>query len=255
MLVFCIVSINYLFYSSSAIELFIHKSVTEIRENYSGYGRYTYLFKNDEYENLIDDSINWNGTPFIKQELYNTIDSLKNTLVTVKQSSSCDCKIIQAKIIDPNVMLLENLDIGTYFYAEKHLIEYKNTKPNYSSITLTFDFGDKNYNGTLSYLIKGITWLGNYDLSITDSTCNLQGYAVIHNKQQQEYEVNNTYLFSGDLQLVKSFSSSSIFLTSITGGIPEYNSSSQTIQFNGEEKRFYSYSLQTPYRLRSFTIY
>jgi len=62
------------------------------------------------------------------------------------------------------------------------------------------------YNRTLSYLIKGITCLTNYDLFITNSesefcinsikiiffhcisACNLQGYSFIRNKQQQEYE-------------------------------------------------------------------
>ncbi len=62
-----------------------------------------YLFKNDEDENLIYNSINWIGTYFIKKELYN---SLKDALVLVKQSTVCDCKIIQAKIIDPKTMLL-----------------------------------------------------------------------------------------------------------------------------------------------------
>jgi len=65
---------------------------------------------------------------------------------------------MQAKIIAANTILLENLDIGTYFYANKHFIEYKNKKPNHSSTTLTSHFGDRHYNGTLSYLIRGITW-------------------------------------------------------------------------------------------------
>jgi hypothetical protein len=70
----------------------------------------------------------------------------------------------------------------------------------------------------LSYLIKGIIWLSNDDVSITNSdgkfcidsiefyfisVCNLQDYAVIHNDQQQEYEIHNTYLFNDDLQLIK----------------------------------------------------
>jgi len=42
-------------------------------------------------------------------------------------------------------MLLENLDTGAYFYADKYLIEYKNKRSNYGSTTLTFHFGDRNY--------------------------------------------------------------------------------------------------------------
>jgi len=87
MLFFCVILINYLFHSLFTVELCIHKSVTEIQQNYSGNGIYTYLFKKNEYENRIDDSINWNWTPFIKQELYNTMDSLKNALVILKQST------------------------------------------------------------------------------------------------------------------------------------------------------------------------
>jgi hypothetical protein len=124
-----------------------------------------------KYENLIDSSISWDGTPFVKQELYNTIDTLKDVVVTVKQSTVCDCKTIQAKIIDPKTMLVENLSTGTYFYADKSSIEYKDRRPNNGGMILSFDFGDikTNYDGTLSYLMKGITWLPSYDLFITNS--------------------------------------------------------------------------------------
>ncbi|CAF0815225.1 unnamed protein product [Adineta steineri] len=248
LLAIIIIFINYFPNSLSAVELHIHKSVTEIRENYKGHGNiYNHLFSNSEYENIIDGSISWNGTSFIKQELYNTDDTLKDAFVIVKQLSACDCKIIQAKIIDPQTMLLENLETGTYFYADKHSIEYKYKRPSKSGVTLAFHFHNTktNYNGTLAYLIKGITWLPNYDLSITNfDTCSLRGYAVIRNNQQQEYEVNNTYLYSGDIQLVKN-PSLTIY--------PRYNSSSDSIEFNNEEKGFYSYSFKVPYTLRSLS--
>ncbi|UJR28726.1 hypothetical protein I4U23_009955 [Adineta vaga] len=210
-------------------------------------GIYTHLFSNNEYANIIDESIHWNGTRYLKQELFHTNDTLKDTLVIVKQQTTCDCKTIQAKIIDSQTMLLENLETGTYFYADKYSIEYKYKRPSHNGVTLMIYFDDTTtyYNGTLSYLIKSITWLPNYELSMTNiDFCHLRGDALIRNHQQQEYEVHNTYLYSGDIQLIKNPSLSIL---------PKTNSSIKSIEFNSEQKGFYSYSFKTPYHLRAYS--
>lgn len=165
------VSIIFLTYSTYALDLNIYKTVTEIRQNQQGTGNYNYLFKNGEYENIIDGSITWDGTPLIKQEIFNTIESLKGALVTVRQATVCECNIINAKIIDPNTMLLENVDTGAYFYAESRSIEFTSIKPSNGGVTLNIDFRNKRtkFNGTLSYLTRGISWSPNYDLFITNT--------------------------------------------------------------------------------------
>jgi hypothetical protein len=91
--------------------------------------------------------------------------------VTVRISTVCECKVIQAKILDPNTMLLENIDTGTYFYADSRSIEYTSKKPNNGGIILKIEFKNKKtkYDGTLSYLISGITWSPTYDLFVTDA--------------------------------------------------------------------------------------
>jgi hypothetical protein len=154
-----------------AVDLNIHKSATEVRQVQNGIGTYQYLFKNGEYDNIIDGSISWDGTPFIKQELYNTIDTLKDAKVTVRQSTVCECNTIQAKIIDPNTMLLENLKTGAYFYADSRSIEYTSTRPSDGGTTLILEFQNQKtkFNGTFSYLMRGITWLPKYDLFLTDA--------------------------------------------------------------------------------------
>ncbi|CAF0789379.1 unnamed protein product [Rotaria sordida] len=227
-------------------------SVSEIRQIQSGVGTYKYYFNNDEYANIIDGSISWDGTPFIKQELYNTIDTLKDALVTVRSSTRCDCKIIEAKIIDPNTMLLYNLETKGYFYCSSCSIEYKSIRPHQDGTTLKFEFkkNDTKYNGTLSYLMRGITWSPNYDLFIKDTnTCNLRAYANIRNNQQQEYQIDNTYLYSGDIQLANTYPSYyPIQAMQIAAGMSPTSSSS--IQLDGEQKGFYFYSLKDDYTLR-----
>lgn len=154
-----------------AVDLNIYKTVTEVREFQDGVGSFNYVFGNGQFENIVQGSISWDGTPFVKQEIYNTVDALKGATVTVRRSNACECTVINAKIIDPNTMLLQDLDSEAYFYADNRSIEYTSKKPNNGGKTLTIRFGDQEtkYNGTLSYSTKGITWLPNYDLFFTDS--------------------------------------------------------------------------------------
>jgi hypothetical protein len=153
-----------------AVDLNIYKSVTEVRQAENGVGSFSYVFNNGQYASIVQGSISWNGTPFVNLDIYNTVDGLKGAQVTVRVSTVCECAVIHAKIIDPNALLLENLDTGAYFYADSLSIQYTSKKPNSGGTTLTIQFADKNtkYNGTLSYLTSGITWSSNYDLFVTD---------------------------------------------------------------------------------------
>jgi hypothetical protein len=168
MLFFCFALIC-LTESLFGVELSIYKSFSEVRQFHNGVGEYTYQFTNDDYGNIIDGSINWDGTPFARQEVYNTIQSLQDAKVVVRQSTVCGCETIEAKIVDPNSMLLQNLKTGSYFYADKQSIEYTSTRPNDGGTTLFFQFQSQTtkHNGTLSYLVKGLSWKPTYDLSLT----------------------------------------------------------------------------------------
>jgi hypothetical protein len=257
----------------SAIDLNIYKSVTEIRQIQNGVGNYQYLFQNGEYSNIIDGSITWDGTPFTRQELYNTIDTLKDAKVVVRQSSVCDCRTIDAKIIDPNTMLLENLETGAFFYADSRSIEYTTKKPSNAGTTLIFEFSNKKskFNGTLSYLMRGISWTPNYDLFIVDDdskfivytcynrtndncscllACSLSAYATIRNNQQRDYDVNNTFLYSGDLQLVNNYGPVYNQPGPVRAAMKSSVAESKSISFDGEERGFYFYSLKNNYKLR-----
>ncbi|CAF4665375.1 unnamed protein product [Rotaria sp. Silwood1] len=198
-------------------------------------------------------SISWDGTPFIKQELFNTIDVLKDASVTVRPTTSCKCQNIEAKIVDPNTMLLKNLDTKGYFYADSRSIEYTSVRPDEGGTTLRFEFKKKNtnYTGTLSYLMRGISWSPNYDLFIKDeNTCSLRAYANIRNNQQQEYQVDNTYLYSGDIPLVNNYPPVMSYPMMMKGAAEEL-ASSPSIQLDGEQKGFYFYSLKDKYTLHA----
>jgi hypothetical protein len=85
MLLSSIIFIFFLNHPLFAADLNIYKSVTEIRQILNGIGK---------YENIIDGSIKWDGTSFIRQKLSNTTGTLKDALFTVKQSTVCECDAI-----------------------------------------------------------------------------------------------------------------------------------------------------------------
>lgn len=171
----------------AAVDLNIYRSVTEVRQVQSGVGAYQFLFQNGEYSNIIDGSISWDGTPFVRQEIYNTVDTLKGASVTVRQSTVCECRVIEAKIVDPNSMLLENVETGAFFYADSRAIEYTTRRPSDGSTTLSFEFRNKKvkFNGTLSYLMRGITWVPNYDLSFTGDDSKLSLLDESHTENER----------------------------------------------------------------------
>ncbi|CAF1303683.1 unnamed protein product [Rotaria sordida] len=239
----------YLTQSLLAVDLSIYKSFTEVRLAHSGIGDYAYEFANAEYDSIIDGSISWEGTSFARQEVYNTIESLQDAKVTVRRSTVCKCETIEAKIIDPNSMLLQNLNTGAYFYADKDSIEYTSTRPNNGEKALILQFKNEKtqYTGTLSYLMTGITWKPSYDLLLTgNNECKLRSYANIKNDQQREYIVDNTNLLGGDVQLAT---------TSNVESLHGFDASRapvnmKPIQMIGEQQGVYSYSLKDKYTLR-----
>jgi len=112
---------------------------------------------------------------------------------------------------------------------------------------MVFQFNSKTteHNGTLSYLMKGITWKPNYDLFLTGSTdCKLRAYANIRNDQEREYTVENTYLLGGDVQLATTSSGSSHKFEA------DKAMNLRPILSGGEQKGLYSYTLSDNYILR-----
>ena len=79
--------------------------------------------------------------------------------------------------------------------------------------------------------------------------CDLRGYANIRNTQQQEYQIDNTYLYSGDLQLANNFAQPILFRAAAKSSAAAPASPS-SIQFAGEGQGFYFYSLKINYLLR-----
>jgi len=228
-----------------AVELSIYNGFTEVRQLHNGNNEYTYPFTNDEYGNIIDGSISFDGTPFLRQEVYSTSESLKGAKVTVRRSTVCECQTIQAEIVDPNSMLLKNLETGVYFYADKDSVEYTSTRPNNGGTTLMLQF-EKEHQGTLSYLMRGITWAPNYDLFFTNNDdSELRSYANIKNNQQREYTVENTKLLGGYVQLA---SGSSQPAPAFDAGMSAMKGGA--IRADGEQKGVYSYTLNDKYTLR-----
>ncbi|CAF4748378.1 unnamed protein product, partial [Rotaria magnacalcarata] len=124
------ISLICLIQSSFGVELSIYKSFTEVHQVCDGIGEHALQFTNVDYGNIIDESISWIGTPLLRQEIYSTIQSLQNAKVIVRRSTVCGCETIEAKIVDPDSMLLQNVNTGAYFYADKQSIEYASVRPN-----------------------------------------------------------------------------------------------------------------------------
>ncbi|CAF4162339.1 unnamed protein product, partial [Rotaria sordida] len=234
-----------------AVELRIYRSFTEVLQVANGLGEYKYQFTNADYGNVIDGSFSWDGTSFVRLEIYNTIQSLQDAKVTVQRSTTCGCEKIDAKIVDPASMLLQNLKTKAYFYADKASIEYTSVRPDEGTTTLSIQFlTDKTERkGTLSYLTRGITWTPNYDLLITgNNDCKLRAYANIKNTQQKEYTVDSTQLLGGDVPLATDYR----YPPSGPYGdqIGKSGMELSPIQASGEQKGVYSYILKDKYTLR-----
>jgi len=173
---------------------------------------------------------------------------LENAQVIFRRSSACGCETIEAKIIDANSMLLQNLKTGAYFYADKQSIEYTQTRPDNGGKILNLEFGSqsKEFSGKLSYLIKGISWKPDYDLRFTSNNESIiRSYANIKNDQEREYKVENTLLLGGDIHLANNNRAPPQRFEMSKGA-----SLMETIQATGEQYGLYSYTLKDTYTLR-----
>ncbi|CAF1136514.1 unnamed protein product [Rotaria sordida] len=180
-------------------ELRIYPSFTEIRQQYNAPKNFRMYFSQDVYANIVRGSLSIEGIPIESKQVVPHANNLENQTIFVRCNSNeepQECRVIQA-----DDLLLQNIKTKRYFRAQRHELEYV-TMPEQKETEVSYVLKQQG-KATLSYQIHGISWLPQYELSILsdDRQHTFQAFAEITNGTKQEYRIDRTELFSGDVHL------------------------------------------------------
>ncbi|CAF4041900.1 unnamed protein product [Rotaria sordida] len=180
-------------------ELRIYPSFTEIRQQYNAPKNFRMYFSRDVYANIVRGSLSIEGIPIESKQVVPHANNLENQTIFVRRNSNeepQECRVIQA-----DDLLLQNIKTKRYFRAQRHELEYV-TMPEQKETEVSYVLKQQG-KATLSYQIHGISWLPQYELSILsdDRQHTFQAFAEITNGTKQEYRIDRTELFSGDVHL------------------------------------------------------
>ncbi|CAF1250802.1 unnamed protein product [Rotaria sordida] len=251
-------------------ELRIYPSFTEIRQQYNAPKNFRMYFSRDVYANIVRGSLSIEGIPIESKQVVPHANNLENQTIFVRRNSNeepQECRVIQA-----DDLLLQNIKTKRYFRAQRHELEYV-TMPEQKETEVSYVLKQQG-KATLSYQIHGISWLPQYELSILsdDRQHTFQAFAEITNGTKQEYRIDRTELFSGDVHLQGEVEakrrrdrSRSLYLYSIdqpfillpksTFGLPFINATIQIRKYVGLTLSFTSHTqirkLQRKYRIES----
>ncbi|CAF1203465.1 unnamed protein product [Rotaria sordida] len=227
-------------------------------------------FSQDVYANIVRGSLSIEGIPIESKQVVPHANNLENQTIFVRRYANeepQECRVIQA-----DELLLQNSKTKRYFRPQRHELEYV-TMPEQKETEVTYVLKQQG-KATLTYQIHGISWLPQYELSILsdDRQHTFQAFAEITNGTKQEYRIDRTELFSGDVHLQGEVEakrrrdrSRSLYLYSIdqpfillpksTFGLPFINATIQIRKYVGLTLSFTSHTqirkLQRKYRIES----
>lgn len=139
------------------------------------------------------------GIPIESKQVVPRLNNLENQTIFARRQLNeepQECRVIQA-----DDLLLQDNKTKRYFRAQRQDLEYV-TIPEQEGTEVIFVLKQQGQ-ATVSYQIHGISWSPQYDLNILSDDCQhiFQAFAEITNGTKQEYKINRTELFSGDVLL------------------------------------------------------
>lgn len=238
-----------------ATDLRIYPSFTEVREPVSAAGRtLTVALPQEAWAGVIPGSLDLEGLAFVSalQNLEpNWLAALEGKTVYVMREGGRTEPVTLIRARD----LLVRDSAGRYFTVQFTQLQFDVLPPSNPlspSQTLVFNL-PKAGSGVLSYLTRSVSWQPRYTLKASDAGAQLSALADIRNSTDLPYEVKNTELYAGDVNVQG-------------GGFPppvpmaELDSAARAtvaapkIQNGGDLRGLYKYTLSTAFRLPANSV-
>ncbi|MFD1730391.1 hypothetical protein ACFSC4_03645 [Deinococcus malanensis] len=191
-----------------ATDLRIYPSFTEVREPVSTAGTtLTVALPQEAWAGVIPGSLDLEGLAFVSalQNLEpNWLATLEGKTVYVMREGGRTEPVTLIRARD----LLVRDSAGRYFTVQFTQLQFDVPPPSNplsASQTLVFNL-PRAGSGILSYLTRSVSWQPRYTLRASDAGAQLSALADIRNSTDLPYEVKNTELYAGDVNVQGRFS-------------------------------------------------
>ncbi|MFC6659252.1 hypothetical protein [Deinococcus multiflagellatus] len=109
--------------------------------------------------------------------------------------------------------------------------------------------------GTLGYLTRAVTWQPRYTLKASSAGAQLSALADIRNTTEQPYDVQNTELYAGDVNVQNQQEAAYMMRdVAMAAPAPMATGAAPKIESQGELRGLYRYALTTPFSLPANSV-
>jgi hypothetical protein len=241
--------------AAHATDLRIYPSFTEVRQPVQSTGTtLSVSLPQQAWENVLPGSLDLEGLPFAQaaQTLEaNWLSGLEGKTVYLER----DGKTEPVTLIRARDLLVKDA-AGRYFNVRYEDLRFDTpppTNPQSPSQTLTYTL-PRAGSGTLVYLTRSVGWSPRYTLKASDAGAQLSALADIRNTTELPYDVQNTELYSGDVNVqanpaadVASEAAGFNLRAPAAAPVPKIGS-------GAELRGLYRYALTTPFTLPANSV-
>lgn len=241
---------------AAATDIRIYPSFTEVRESVSTAGKtLSVALPQAAWEGVLEGSLDLEGLSFnsaVQKLEANWLAGLEGKTVYLKRD---DGKTESVTLVRARDLLVKDAN-GKYFTVNYNQLQFDvlpPANPLSPSRTMVFDLKAPG-SGTLSYLTRSVTWTPRYTLKASDGGAQLTALADIRNGTDQPYDVKNTELYAGDVNVQGSgypVPAPMMMRAEATAADAGY---APKIQSGGEMRGLYKYTLSSAFTLPANSV-
>ncbi|MFD2610716.1 DUF4139 domain-containing protein [Deinococcus taklimakanensis] len=236
---------------AAATDIRIYPSFTEVREPVSAAGKtLTVALPQEAWNGVIGGSLDLEGLAFdsaVQKLEANWLSSLEGKTVYLEREGG---KTEPVTLVRAKDLLVKDAS-GKYFTVSYDKLQFDVLPPaNPLSPSQTLTYSLKNAgSGTLSYLTRSVSWQPRYTLKASDAGAQLSALADIRNATDLPYEVKNTELYAGDVNVQGDVMSPAPMQMRAEATAAAALDAAPKIQSGGEMRGLYKYTLSTAFTL------
>lgn len=241
---------------AAATDIRIYPSFTEVREQVSSAGKtLTVALPQEAWNGVIGGSLDLEGLAFdsaVQKLEANWLSGLEGKTVYLERE---DGKTEPVTLVRAKDLLVKDAS-GKYFTVSYDKLQFDVLPPaNPLSPSQTLTYSLKNAgSGTLSYLTRSVSWQPRYTLKASDAGAQLSALADIRNSTDQPYDVKNTELYAGDVNVQGDMMPPAPMLMRAEAATTQAGYAAPKIQSGGELRGLYKYTLSTAFTLPANSV-
>lgn len=241
---------------AAATDIRIYPSFTEVREQVSSAGKtLTVALPQEAWNGVIGGSLDLEGLAFdsaVQKLEANWLSGLEGKTVYLEREGG---KTEPVTLVRAKDLLVKDAS-GKYFTVSYDKLQFDVLPPaNPLSPSQTLTYSLKNAgSGTLSYLTRSVSWQPRYTLKASDAGAQLSALADIRNSTDQPYDVKNTELYAGDVNVQGDMMPPAPMLMRAEAATTQAGYAAPKIQSGGELRGLYKYTLSTAFTLPANSV-